>query len=488
MNSHLIPSRHGRPKTDPIFGLARLASERRAGGHPVVDATIGVLLDDEGKLALLDTATRALREVSPADAASYAPIAGTPAFLEAVKHDLLGGFPALAARATAVATPGGTGALRHAIASLLEEKQAMLTTSLYWAPYATLAEENGRSLRTFRMFDGAGRFDVPSLEAEVGRLLGEQGRVALVLNDPCHNPSGYSMSDDDWRRTADVLVAASEKGPVSLVLDLAYAVFSDAGFARPLSVLGPISDRVLTAFCWSASKTFLQYGQRVGALVAVATDEAERDELGAALSYASRGTWSNCNHGGLEAITRLLSDPELRASADAERRGILELLARRVAEWNRLAPGLGLRYPPYAGGFFVTVSCDDPPGAAAALRKHDIFVVPVSGALRVALCSVPLRDVERLARTMAEVLVTAPAPAVQAGASALAAPTLSGLSAPEWAASRAPRAGSSRCRARRRGCGGAGFRTARGQSATFLAAGGVSRKPNRNCAAGSDRA
>lgn len=407
MTSHLIPSRLGRPKTDPIFGLARLAAERRAAGHPVIDATIGVLLDDDGGLALLETAARALREVSPLDAASYAPIAGTPAFLEAVKHDLLSAFPKLAPRATAVATPGGTGALRHAMVSLLDERQAILTSSFYWSPYATLADENGRSLRTFTMFDGSGRFNVGALETALGDMLAQQGRAAVVLNDPCHNPTGYSMSEDDWRGTAAALAAASARGPVSLVLDLAYAVFSEGGIARPLAALEPVTDRVLTLLCWSASKTFLQYGQRVGALVAVATDEGERDELAAAFSFASRGTWSNCNHGGLEAITRLLVDPEMRAAVDAERRGVLELLARRVAAWNRIAPGLGLRYPPYAGGFFVTVSCDDPQAAAAALRTKDVFVVPVSGALRVALCSVPLREIDRLARAVADVVAPA---------------------------------------------------------------------------------
>jgi aromatic-amino-acid transaminase len=404
VKAHLIPSRLGRPKNDPIFGLARLAAERRAAGHAVVDATIGVLLDDQGKLVVLETATRALREVSPVDLASYAPIAGTPAFLEAVKRDLLGPLPALGPKAVAVATPGGSGALRHAIVSLLDEGQAMLTTSLYWAPYGTLAEENGRKLSTFAMFDAAGRFDVGALAAGLGRSLDEQGRAVVVLNDPSHNPTGYSMSDDDWRRTAAALADASARGPVSLVLDLAYAVFSDGGSARPLAALAPVADRVLVTLCWSASKTFLLYGQRVGALVALATDDAERDELTAALSFASRGTWSNCNHGGLEAVTRLLADPAMRAAVEAERRGVIDLLARRVEAWNALAPALGLRYPPYAGGFFVTVACDDAEAAAAALRGRDVFVVPVPGALRVALCSVPAGDIERLARTMADVV------------------------------------------------------------------------------------
>ena len=53
--------------------------------------------------------------------------------------------------------PGGTGALRHAIANFLEPGQQLLTSSFFWGPYKTLADEADRGLATFRMFteDGA---------------------------------------------------------------------------------------------------------------------------------------------------------------------------------------------------------------------------------------------------------------------------------------------------------------------------------------------
>src|SRR6266849_5582280 len=78
---HLIPSHRGRPADDPIFSLHREAAERRQRGEAVVDATIGVLLDDRGDLAILPTAARAVHEVPAVEWATYAPIAGTPAFL-----------------------------------------------------------------------------------------------------------------------------------------------------------------------------------------------------------------------------------------------------------------------------------------------------------------------------------------------------------------------------------------------------------------------
>jgi aromatic-amino-acid transaminase len=70
-----------------------------------------------------------VREVAQEEWAAYAPIVGSPAFLQAVIDDLFATEPEMKKSAVAAATPGGTGALRHAIANYLEPGQALLTTS-----------------------------------------------------------------------------------------------------------------------------------------------------------------------------------------------------------------------------------------------------------------------------------------------------------------------------------------------------------------------
>ena len=132
--SHLIAAHQGRPGDDPIFALNKEANERRARGETIVNATVGALLDDAGKLAVLPTAARAVHEVPAAEWAAYAPITGLPEFLRASCDDLLGRAPALRECATAAATPGGSGALHHAIKNFLEPGQTLLTTNFFWGP------------------------------------------------------------------------------------------------------------------------------------------------------------------------------------------------------------------------------------------------------------------------------------------------------------------------------------------------------------------
>lgn len=397
----LIPSRIGRSADDPIFSLHTEASARKTAGEPIVNATVGVLLDDDGKLAVMPSIPEVLRDVPIQVGAAYSPIVGSSDFLGAVIADLLGEREA-AAWATAVATPGGTGALRHSLANFLEPQQTLLTTSFYWSPYRTLADELDRNLATFRMFDESGRFDAADLERRLGSVLDVQGRALIFLNSPCHNPTGYSLDDADWRRVVDVIERATTRGPVALVLDVAYARYGAADLGSTVDHVLRLAGKAMLLFAWSASKSFTQYGLRVGALVAVHPDKAVRQRVANALGFSCRGTWSTCNSAGMAAIARVLKEPALRAQADSERAAWKALLDRRVSLWIALANQAGLRFPRYDGGFFSTVLCDNAASVAGLLKEDGIFVVPQTGGLRIALCSVAEREIPRLVEGIAK--------------------------------------------------------------------------------------
>jgi aromatic-amino-acid transaminase len=414
---HLIPSRTQRPSDDPIFALNAECNARKAKGESVVNATVGALLDDDGKLSTLPSMVAALREVPPGQAAAYAPIAGAPSYHAAVIRELLGDSP-LAAHAIATATPGGTGALRHAISSFIDRGQAVLTSSLYWGPYKTIADENERKVRTFSMFtrdaSGAMVLDVEAFDAALAATVSEQGRALIFLNDPCQNPTGYSLRPHEWQAVAASIERAAERAPVTLLSDVAYYLYGSADPRAFLANLAPLAGKVGLAFAWSGSKSYCSYGSRIGALVYVDPETARRKRVQDALSYSCRGTWSNCNHAGMLAVTRLIEDAELRAKADGERAKLTALLDGRVRAFNAAASVKNvIRYPRYDGGFFVTVFL--PPGksaeaAAAKMRERGVFVVPqgapenpkaeTGDGLRVALCGVAERDVPRVVEAL----------------------------------------------------------------------------------------
>jgi aromatic-amino-acid transaminase len=398
---NLLPDRNAsRPGDDPIFALNREATQRRATGEKIINATVGALLEDDGSLAVLPSVTEAIRAVSPAKAAAYAPITGVPEFLSEVTRDLLGGTQ-LADLAVSCSTPGGTGALRHAASVFLERGQSMVTSSFYWGPYATICDEHERGVVTFNMFREDGGIDLDAFERTVNETAAKQGRLLVFLNDPCHNPTGYSMTREEWETVSNVLRGLSAKVPTAVLADVAYLAYGRDQRSF-LAHLEPLAEKAVVLFAWSGSKAFTQYGARIGALLACTADPQARNAIQRALAWACRGTWSNCNAAGQHAVARCLSDDALRARVSDERARLTALLGARVDAFNAAAKGTGLRYPRYDGGFFVTVFARDAKAAEAKLKARGVFTVPQAGALRVALCGVAQADVPALVAALAE--------------------------------------------------------------------------------------
>jgi aromatic-amino-acid transaminase len=400
--SSLIPEASDRPGDDPIFTLNADAQRRAQAGEAVINATLGALMEDDGRLAVMPAVFEAISSIPPEQASAYAPIAGDDAFLKAVIRDTLGSG-VLAENAVAVATAGGTGAVHHSIVNFLEPGQALLTASYFWGPYQTLATHTRRAVETFEMFDADGRFHVAAFEQGLRSVITRQGRALVVFNFPCNNPTGYTLDAGEWHAVAEILKREGQTAPVTFMLDLAYARYGAEGADAWLTELESVNEVCTLLFAWSASKAFAQYGSRVGCLIAVTPDDGDRTRIANALSFSCRGTWSNCNHLGILAITKLLADDQLKARADAERGRLTALIGERVEVFNREAEKVGLRTPRYEGGFFVAVFTKDAEATAAAAREQGVFVVPMNGAVRVALCSTPARDIPRLVEVLGSV-------------------------------------------------------------------------------------
>jgi aspartate/tyrosine/aromatic aminotransferase len=264
-----------------------------------------------------------------------------------------------------------------------------------------MAAHTGRRLETFPMFTPSGSFHLAAFEKGLAETLARQGRALVFLNTPCHNPTGFSLDGREWASVVEIVGAAASKAPVSVLFDLAYSRFAaPSSFAWQAEALR-LADKAVLLFAWTASKSFAQYGARVGALVAAAADAAERGAIANALGFACRGTWSNCNHLGMLAVTELLMDPSLRKRSDNERELLRHLLQERVDAFKTQAHRRGLAFPRYEGGFFVAVFTPDAKKTSEHMKKLGVFVVPLQGAVRVALCSTPASRISRLVDALA---------------------------------------------------------------------------------------
>lgn len=383
MAIHLVPARRGLPGDDPIFALDAEARARARAGEAIVNATLGALMDDEGRLVVLEPVMRAWAALRPLEVAPYAPIAGDPAFLDAlVARQWPGqGCP------TGCATPGGSGALGLSARLFLEPGMQVLAAGPAWGPYRVIAQEAGCGVQ-LAPFPGAGApLDLAAWERAAAGLMERQGRLLVWLNDPCHNPSGRSLSPPDRAALHGLLEDLSARGPVTLLLDLAYQDYTP----DPAHVRGALDDhaalaargRVLAGACLSLSKALTLYGGRGGALAFPWTDDAD---LRAALGAGCRGIWSNAPRAPQSVLLRLVADAALTADLEAAHRAWSATLQRRAVALDAALRSQGMAGITYQGGFFTALP--DPGGLKVkGLRARGVYVVPLPDAMRVGLCA-----------------------------------------------------------------------------------------------------
>ena len=329
-----------------------------------------------------------MRTLSGPEFAAYAPIAGTPGFREAIIKAAFGSYePRSFVRA--VATPGGTGSIRNAVSNYSSPGDKILTHSWYWGPYKNIACEQGRGLETFEMFDDNGDFNIEDFRYKVRKLLRNQDRLVIILNTPASNPTGYSLSMGDWHGVKEVLDDTDPEKKVALVVDVAYMDYAgEPDEVREFyEVIDNLKANVLPIIAYSSSKTFTMYGFRCAAMICMAYSPEVADEFEKLCAFSARSTWSNSPRAPQTVIEKIYADPALMAETDAERKVWRDKLLARGRAFEVAAREAGLPMVPFRAGFFVTIPFGDPEALCNALNKKDVFLIPVSGGVRVSIAS-----------------------------------------------------------------------------------------------------
>ncbi len=398
MLEHLIPSRRALSGEEPSFALNAEVQRRRGAGEAILDATLGVLTDDQGQMVTHESVQELWRDLNPSEFASCAPLAGDPAFLKALvqRH-----WPKLESQGAACATAGGSGALALSLRNFLEPGMAVLTGRPYWGPYDLLAGENGIRVATAPFKVAGHPLDLESWARSAKALMGRQGRLMVWLNEPCQNPTGLSLSREDRQGLLEILSGQVEYGPVTLLLDLACVDYTaDPGHVREaLDQYAAFAEEgeVLVGAALSTSTSLTLYGARGGAL---AFPWCREPSMEAALGLACRGLGSASPRAPQSLLVRLARDGKRQAWLHAEQRHWSQVLESRAVALDVALRAEGLEGAPWHGGFSLTLRLEAPAAVAERLQAQGVFVAPLREGIRVGICGLRAMDAPRLASAL----------------------------------------------------------------------------------------
>jgi len=386
---------------DPILSLNE-AFHADPRPHKV-NLSIGIYFDDQGRIPVLDCVRQAeaqmLAESGPKP---YLPIEGSAAMRAAVQGLLFGPDheAVKSGRIATLQTIGSSGGLKVGadfIARWLPGSDVWVSDPS-WDNHRAMFEGAGLAVHTYPYYDaetGGLRF-----EAMLAAMAALPPRSIVLLHACCHNPTGVDLTPLQWQALLPVL----QQRNLLPYLDIAYQGYGDGieedAFAIRLLASSGLSFFVANSF----SKSMSVYGERAGALSVVCSDAAEAELVLGQLKATVRRNYSSPAIHAAGIVSRVLTDPALRASWQAD----VSAMRERIAAMRRSLHGvLCAKLPGRDFGYFLTQrGMFSYTGLSAAqvdrLREEHAVYLVRSG--RMCVAGLNTQNVEAVAAAMAAVL------------------------------------------------------------------------------------
>lgn len=370
--------REDRDNSDYVDGVFSIAAKAKADNDPSkINATVGALYSDEGKIYTYKSVFDCLDKVPTSIKAAYANgSAGNAKFNKEVADYVLEGK---VKNYSYIPTAGGTAAISLAMNTLVKPGDTILVPAISWGNYKLMAKEFKLNVSEYDVYDLDGLF----------KKVDEVEKVFVIINSPCENPLGHSYSYSDWEKIIDKFNNCGKE--VVLVNDVAYMDYSyGSDYKRYFELYNKLNDNILVLIAYSCSKVFSYYGMRMGLMIAIHNNKEFLNHLINQFGKYIRTIYSSINAGGMESIADLLANH--KDEFNKEKQGMVDLLAKRSKLFLDEAKKVGLEHYPYNEGFFITLKFNDNESrdkVHAKLMDNHIYTVKVNKGIRVAICSVP---------------------------------------------------------------------------------------------------
>ncbi|MPQ94566.1 amino acid aminotransferase [Thioclava sp. JE_KL1] len=375
--------------------LALMEEYRADERDQKVDLGVGVYKNAEGETPIMRAIHKAEKQVWDNETTKkYAGLAGQPEFHAAMAEMVLGkGYPA--DRLACLSTVGGTGACRMGfeLARMANPGTKIWVSDPTWPNHLSILKFMDQDFTTYRYFDAETRS--VDFDAMMEDLKGAKEGDIVLLHGCCHNPTGANLTLEQWGKVADLL---KETGAVPMI-DLAYQGFGDgleADAAGTRLIAERLPEVLIAASC---SKNFGIYRERTGCLMVLGSEETKKTVQGN-LAYLNRQTYSFPPYHGQALVTRVLTDPELRADWEAEleevRTGMLELRQQLADELRKLSNSDRFDFVAEHRGMFSRLGAT-PEQVAAMKEGNAIYMV---GDSRINIAGLNKNSVPLLARAL----------------------------------------------------------------------------------------
>ncbi len=367
-----------------------------------IDLGVGVYRTADGAtpvFAAIKGAERRLVDDQPSKA--YLGPEGDMGFVTALVPHIFGDTAPADGRLDGMQTPGGTGAVRLALALAKRAgARRVLMGTPSWPNHAQIVSDLELEVVGFSHAADNGRADMAALRSALGDA---DEKDVVLLHGCCHNPTGVDYTNDEWDEIAGLLA----QSPVLPVIDLAYQGLGDGmeEDAYGLRTVAGRVDEVLVAY--SCDKNFGLYRDRVGAFYVLTADPAATTRVVSNAAALARANWSMPpDHGGA-AVRVVLDDEALTAQwleELAAMRGRIAQVRERLASANH-AGAVDLEPLGRQKGMFAML----PVNKEQVQMLRDDHAIYMAGSGRINVAGLTMGNIDTFVSALAEVAANTPA-------------------------------------------------------------------------------
>ncbi|MDQ2778561.1 MAG: aspartate/tyrosine/aromatic aminotransferase [Pseudomonadota bacterium] len=396
MFSHLPPY-----AGDPILSLND-AFQKDARADKV-NLGIGIYFDDQGRIPVLDCVQQAEAQMVAASRPKpYLPIEGDATMRGAVQALLFGAKheAVTSKRIATLQTVGSSGGLRVGADFLRQwlPDSGLWVSDPTWDNHRAMFEGAGIPVQSYPYYDPAtGGLAFDRMLQALQQL---PRRSVVLLHACCHNPTGVDLSPAQWQALIPVL----QERELLPYLDLAYQGYGDGIEADAFAVRALAAAGIRFFVANSFSKSMSLYGERAGALSVVCGSAAEAELVLGQLKSTVRRNYSSPAIHAAGVVGRVLTDPALRTSWEAD----VNAMRERIAGMRRkLYDMLSAKLPGRDFGYFLSqrgmfsYTGLSPQQVDRLREQHGVYLVR-SG--RMCVAGLNSSNVERTASAVAAVL------------------------------------------------------------------------------------
>ena len=274
-----------------------------------IDLGVGVYRTGQGETPVFGAIKAAERKlVEEQESKSYLGPEGDMGFVHALMPYVFGGDdPTHGGRIEGMQTPGGTGAVRLALALARASGVTRVIMGVpSWPNHAQIVKDLGLELVTFAHATANGAADLGALKSA---LADAREGDCVLLHGCCHNPTGVDYTPAQWDEIAPLLA----NGPTLPVLDLAYQGLGDGMDEDAYGVRQVVAAVPEALIAYSCDKNFGLYRDRVGALYVLASDAECLKRVLSNGHALARAAWSMPPDHGAAAVRLILEDDALTA-------------------------------------------------------------------------------------------------------------------------------------------------------------------------------